>query len=210
MIALTGDARWRAVLDGRRCPRPARPRARARWSSPRSSIPASTRTPYLAQARRHSARRRSTAVAAAAGAEGPLHARVEAVNGCLFGELGFRGNRDRYADVRNSCLNQVLDRRTGIPITLAVVYMEVARRAGLRVEGVNFPGHFLVRVLRTARPKRARRPDRRPVPRRRDPHRAGLPGAAGQRTDDGASRSRPELLARGHAAPDVRADAAST
>jgi regulator of sirC expression with transglutaminase-like and TPR domain len=85
-------------------------------------------------------------VADAAGVEGPLHARVDAVNRCLFGELGFHGNRERYADVRNSCLNQVIDRRTGIPITLAVVYMDVARRAGLRVEGINFPGHFLVRV----------------------------------------------------------------
>ena len=85
-------------------------------------------------------------VARAAGAEGPVHARVEAVNHCLYTDLGFRGNRDRYADVRNSCLNQVLDRRLGIPITLSVVYIETARRAGLRAEGINFPGHFLVRV----------------------------------------------------------------
>jgi regulator of sirC expression with transglutaminase-like and TPR domain len=85
-------------------------------------------------------------VARAAGAEGPVHARVEAVNQCLYQDLGFRGNRERYADVRNSCLNQVLDRRTGIPITLAVIYIETARRAGLRAEGINFPGHFLVRV----------------------------------------------------------------
>lgn len=85
-------------------------------------------------------------VARAAGAEGPVHARVEAVNHCLYTELGFRGNRDKYADVRNSCLNQVLDRRTGIPITLSVVYIEAARSAGLRAEGINFPGHFLVRV----------------------------------------------------------------
>ena len=69
---------------------------------------------------------------------------IEAVNGHLFGELHFVGNRDRYEDPRNSCLNEVLDRRTGIPITLSVVYMEVARRAGLPVDGVNFPGHFLV------------------------------------------------------------------
>lgn len=81
-----------------------------------------------------------------AGVEGPLHARVEAVNRSLFTDLGFHGNRDKYTDVRNSCLNQVLSRRTGIPITLSVVYMDVARRAGLKVEGVNFPGHFLVRV----------------------------------------------------------------
>jgi regulator of sirC expression with transglutaminase-like and TPR domain len=81
-----------------------------------------------------------------AGVEGPLHARIEAINRCLFGTLGFRGNRERYGDVRNSCLNQVIDRRTGIPITLAIIYMDVARRAGLRVEGISFPGHFLVRV----------------------------------------------------------------
>lgn len=86
------------------------------------------------------------AVNADAGVEGPLHARVEAVNRCLFTDLGFRGNRDKYTDVRNSCLNQVLERRTGIPITLSAVYMDVARRAGLRAEGVNFPGHFLVRL----------------------------------------------------------------
>jgi regulator of sirC expression with transglutaminase-like and TPR domain len=70
---------------------------------------------------------------------------IKAVNEHLFGELKFAGNRDKYEDPRNSCLNEVLDRRTGIPITLAVVYMEVARRAGLRMDGVNFPGHFLVR-----------------------------------------------------------------
>lgn len=86
------------------------------------------------------------AVNAEAGVEGPLHARVDAINRCLYGTLGFRGNRDHYGDVRNSCLNQVIDRRTGIPITMAVIYMDVARRAGLRVEGINFPGHFLVRV----------------------------------------------------------------
>jgi regulator of sirC expression with transglutaminase-like and TPR domain len=70
---------------------------------------------------------------------------IKAVNEHLFDELRFVGNRDKYEDPRNSCLNEVLDRRTGIPITLSVVYMEVARRAGLQVDGVNFPGHFLVR-----------------------------------------------------------------
>jgi regulator of sirC expression with transglutaminase-like and TPR domain len=71
---------------------------------------------------------------------------VSGINAYLFGEQRFEGNRDRYEDPRNSCLNEVLDRRSGIPITLAVVYMEVGRRAGLTVDGVNFPGHFLVRV----------------------------------------------------------------
>jgi regulator of sirC expression with transglutaminase-like and TPR domain len=72
-------------------------------------------------------------------------ARVMALNDYLFGELHFVGNSVTYEDPRNSFLNEVLDRRTGIPITLALVYMEVARRAGVRVEGVNFPGHFLLR-----------------------------------------------------------------
>lgn len=73
------------------------------------------------------------------------YARVMALNGYLFGELRFVGNEVQYEDPRNSFLNEVLDRRTGIPISLALLYMEVARRAGLRVEGINFPGHFLLR-----------------------------------------------------------------
>jgi regulator of sirC expression with transglutaminase-like and TPR domain len=73
------------------------------------------------------------------------YARVIALNDYLFGELRFVGNDVHYEDPRNSFLNEVLDRRTGIPITLALVYLEVARRAGVHVEGVNFPGHFLVR-----------------------------------------------------------------
>ena len=71
---------------------------------------------------------------------------VKILNEYLYDEQGFVGNRDRYDDPRNSFLNEVLGRRTGIPITLAVVYLEVARRAGLRVAGVNFPGHFLLRA----------------------------------------------------------------
>jgi regulator of sirC expression with transglutaminase-like and TPR domain len=72
-------------------------------------------------------------------------ARVTAFNGYFYDEEGFAGNRDEYEDPRNSFLNEVIDRRTGIPISLALVYIEVARRAGLRVAGVNFPGHFLLR-----------------------------------------------------------------
>jgi len=78
-------------------------------------------------------------------AAAPAPLRVQALNQLLFDELRFTGNSEHYGDPRNSFLNEVLDRRTGIPISLAVVYMEVARRAGLQVEGVNFPGHFLVR-----------------------------------------------------------------
>ena len=79
-------------------------------------------------------------------------AAVHVVNRYLFEELGVRGNSDRYDDPRNSCLNAVIDRRTGIPITLSVLYMEVARRAGLSMEGVNFPRHFLVRCVDPTRP----------------------------------------------------------
>lgn len=86
-------------------------------------------------------------IAADAGHDAPLAARVDALNRYLFNELGFFGNREQYEDPRNSCLNEVLDRRTGIPISLALVYIEIARRAGVRAEGINFPGHFLVRVL---------------------------------------------------------------
>ena len=73
------------------------------------------------------------------------YAKVAALNAYLFDELGFVGNEADYSDPRNSFLNEVIDRRTGIPITLSLVYMEVARRAGLPVEGINFPGHFLLR-----------------------------------------------------------------
>jgi regulator of sirC expression with transglutaminase-like and TPR domain len=64
----------------------------------------------------------------------------------LFEEQGFRGNRDDYYDPRNSFLNDVLERRMGIPITLALVLIEVGARVDVRLEGVGFPGHFLVRV----------------------------------------------------------------
>ena len=74
--------------------------------------------------------------------------RVEALNTYLYYEQGFAGNEIRYDDPRDSFLNEVLDRRSGIPITLALVYIEVARRAGVPVDGVNFPGHFLLRLRR--------------------------------------------------------------
>ena len=73
------------------------------------------------------------------------YAEIMAINDYLFNELHFAGNEVQYEDPRNSFLNEVLDRRTGIPITLALLYIEVARRAGVDVEGINFPGHFLLR-----------------------------------------------------------------
>ncbi len=65
----------------------------------------------------------------------------------LYATLGFSGNEGDYYDPRNSLLSDVLERKSGIPISLALVYCEVARRAGVRAEGVSFPGHFLVRVF---------------------------------------------------------------
>jgi len=73
--------------------------------------------------------------------------RVARLNHFLFVEKRFVGNQKRYYDRRNSFLNEVLDRHTGIPITLSLVYMEVAGRLGLPVEGVGFPGHFLAKYV---------------------------------------------------------------
>jgi regulator of sirC expression with transglutaminase-like and TPR domain len=75
-----------------------------------------------------------------------IEERVLALNDFLYDKLGYWGNTDDYYDPRNSYLNEVMDRKTGIPITMAVVYMEVGRRIGLPLEGVSFPGHFLVRL----------------------------------------------------------------
>ncbi len=77
------------------------------------------------------------------GHDGPKFLRV--ANHYLFEELGFRGNEAEYYDPRNSCLDAVLDRRTGIPITLSVVYIEVARRLQQPVAGIGLPGHFIIR-----------------------------------------------------------------
>ena len=72
--------------------------------------------------------------------------RLAAVNRYLFDELGFSGNQQDYYDPRNSYINDVLDRKLGIPISLGVIQMEMARRMGLPLEGVSFPGHFLLRL----------------------------------------------------------------
>lgn len=75
------------------------------------------------------------------------HETVKRLNRFLFVEEGFAGNRDDYYDPRNTYLNDVLDRRTGIPISLSIVYCELAQRLGLPVYGVSFPGHFLARHM---------------------------------------------------------------
>jgi regulator of sirC expression with transglutaminase-like and TPR domain len=83
----------------------------------------------------------------------------------VYGTLGFHGNEKDYYDPRNSLLSDVVERRMGIPITLAIVYCEIARRAGIPAHGVGFPGHFLVRIERsglTGEPVRVASEDVRP------------------------------------------------
>lgn len=70
---------------------------------------------------------------------------VAHINAYLFDEQGFRGNQTQYYDARNSFFNEVLERKTGIPITLSVLYIDIARQVGLPIVGVGMPGHFLVR-----------------------------------------------------------------
>jgi len=70
---------------------------------------------------------------------------IQGLNAQLFREEGLAGNESEYYDPRNSFLNEVLDRKRGIPITLSVIYLEVGRRLGLSLVGVGFPGHFLVK-----------------------------------------------------------------
>jgi len=79
----------------------------------------------------------------AAASRGP-QAALDQLVAFLFFQEGFRGNDKEYYDPRNSCLNDVLDRRLGIPITLSVLTIEIGRRVGVEVEGVGLPGHFIV------------------------------------------------------------------
>lgn len=89
----------------------------------------------------HLAEELSAGLAAAAGD----NERILALNRYLFEEQGFAPNLENYFDPRNSFLNEVLERRVGIPISLSIVYIEVGRRIGLPLQGVSFPGHFLVK-----------------------------------------------------------------
>lgn len=72
--------------------------------------------------------------------------KIQALNRYLFEDLGFTGNAMDFYDPRNSFLNEVMDRKLGIPITISVIYIETARRIGLELAGVSFPGHFLVKL----------------------------------------------------------------
>lgn len=75
-----------------------------------------------------------------------LPSQLTAINRYLFEEQGFSGNHTHYDDPRNSYLNEVFDRKLGIPISLAVVQIELMRKLGLALDGISFPGHFLVRL----------------------------------------------------------------
>ena len=75
-----------------------------------------------------------------------LPARLTAINKYLFEEVGYAGNNAQYDDPRNSYMNDVVDRKLGIPISLAVIQIEVTRRLGMPLDGISFPGHFLVRL----------------------------------------------------------------
>ena len=79
-------------------------------------------------------------------ADAPPLRRLRALNHYFFVELGFAGNLNNYYDRRNSHVHEVLATRRGIPITLALVYMEMAGQLGLKAQGVCFPGHFLVKL----------------------------------------------------------------
>jgi regulator of sirC expression with transglutaminase-like and TPR domain len=81
-----------------------------------------------------------------AGPDADVFRTVAALNFILFQRHRFAGNRAEYYDPSNSFLNQVIERKSGIPITLSVLYMEIAARVGLDVDGVGFPGHFMVKV----------------------------------------------------------------
>jgi regulator of sirC expression with transglutaminase-like and TPR domain len=88
--------------------------------------------------------RMASAIASRLPSGAPGREFVATANRYLFDELGFHGNEMDYNDPRNSCLNYVLDRRTGIPIALSVVYIEIARRLGQPVTGIGLPGHFII------------------------------------------------------------------
>jgi regulator of sirC expression with transglutaminase-like and TPR domain len=73
--------------------------------------------------------------------------RVQLLSDFLFTDQGFAGNREDYSNPRNSFLNDVIERRLGIPITLSLIYLEIGRRLGLNLYGVSFPAHFLVKAV---------------------------------------------------------------
>lgn len=100
---------------------------------------------YVARVEAFADTARSLARVAADRGDASRDRQLVALDRTFFGELGFRGNQDDYYDPKNSFINEVIDRRTGIPISLSVLYIELGRRLGLDLAGLSFPGHFLVR-----------------------------------------------------------------
>ena len=100
---------------------------------------------YVARVEAFADTARSLARVAAERGDASRDRQLVALDRTFFGELGFRGNQDDYYDPKNSFINEVIDRRTGIPISLSVLYIELGRRLGLDLAGLSFPGHFLVR-----------------------------------------------------------------
>lgn len=90
---------------------------------------------------------------AALNAPGPeaLAARCQALSAVMAGEFGYRGDRISYDDLQNADLMRVIDRRQGLPVALAILYIHAARSQGWAVEGVNFPGHFVIRLFHDGR-----------------------------------------------------------
>lgn len=120
--------------------RPRIPLAEAALAIAEEEYPGLDPSPYLRKLESMAAKVRERAPG-----EARATAMIPALRAVLFGEGGFRGNDQDYYDPRNSFLNEVMDRRLGIPISLSLIYIEVAWRVGFKVEGVSFPGHFLVR-----------------------------------------------------------------
>jgi regulator of sirC expression with transglutaminase-like and TPR domain len=137
------DASLRAFADLLQGPDRAIDLARAALAVARIEHPALDETRELA---------RLDALGARVGAGRDAGATLERLRRFLFEEEGFRGNDGEYYDPRNSCLNDVLDRKLGIPITLSVLTMEVGRRVGLEIVGVGLPGHFIVSAAVSGKP----------------------------------------------------------
>lgn len=91
--------------------------------------------------------RLATVIKDLVGDEDSVFRLLACINIVLFKQEGFQGNRSNYYDPKNSFLNDLIDRKMGIPITLSVLYQEVSRRAGLTLHGVGFPGHFLLKHI---------------------------------------------------------------
>jgi regulator of sirC expression with transglutaminase-like and TPR domain len=117
--------------------------ARVALEIARDAYPEVVPAPYLARIDALASRARARCAEV-----DPLRKVLGQINWVLFVEEGFHGNRDYYYDARNSYLNEVLDRKTGIPISLSVLYSRVAEKLGLEVGWLNLPGHVMLRVSR--------------------------------------------------------------